>query len=47
MGVIRFLGQHKGTVALVVVLLALKAVCDLALPVFTDRKSTRLNSSHS
>lgn len=37
MGVIRFLGQHKGAVALVVVLLALKAVCDLALPVFTSQ----------
>ena len=37
MGVIRFLGQHKGAVALVMVLLALKAVCDLALPVFTSQ----------
>lgn len=37
MGVIRFLGQHKGAVAIVVVLLALKAVCDLALPVFTSQ----------
>ncbi|MEY8459999.1 ABC transporter ATP-binding protein [Eggerthellaceae bacterium 24-137] len=37
MGVIRFLGQHKGAVALVMLLLALKAVCDLALPVFTSQ----------
>lgn len=37
MGVIRFLGGHKGAVALVVLLLALKAACDLALPVFTSQ----------
>ena len=37
MGVIRFLGEHKGAVALVMVLLALKATCDLALPVFTSQ----------
>ena len=36
MGVIRFLGGHKGAVALVVLLLALKAACDLALPVFAQ-----------
>ena len=34
---IRFLGGHKGAVALVVLLLALKAACDLALPVFTSQ----------
>lgn len=37
MGVIRFLGQHKGAVALVMLLLAAKAACDLALPVFTSQ----------
>ena len=37
MGVVRFLGNHKGAVALVMVLLAAKAVCDLALPVFTSQ----------
>lgn len=37
MGVIRFLGAHKGAVALVMLLLAAKAVCDLALPVFTSQ----------
>ncbi|MEB1813165.1 ABC transporter ATP-binding protein [Adlercreutzia mucosicola] len=37
MGVIRFLCGHKGAVALVVLLLALKAACDLALPVFTSQ----------
>ena len=37
MGVIRFLGEHKGAVALVMLLLAAKAVCDLALPVFTSQ----------
>lgn len=37
MGVIRFLGQHKGAVVTVMLLLALKAVCDLALPMFTSQ----------
>ena len=37
MGVIRFLGGHKGAVALVVLLLALKAACDLALPGCTSQ----------
>ena len=37
MGGIRFLGAHKGAVALVMLLLAAKAVCDLALPVFTSQ----------
>lgn len=37
MGVIRFLGAHKGAVALVMLLLAAKAVCDLALPVLTSQ----------
>ena len=37
MGVIRFLGQHKGAVALVMLLLLLKAGCELAIPVLTSQ----------
>ena len=37
MGVIRFLGQHKGAVALVMLLLLLKAGCELAVPVLTSQ----------
>lgn len=37
MGVIRFLGQHKGAVALVMVLLLIKAGCELAIPVLTSQ----------
>ncbi|WP_418686648.1 ABC transporter ATP-binding protein [Adlercreutzia equolifaciens] len=34
---IRFLGQHKGAVALVMLLLLLKAGCELAIPVLTSQ----------
>ncbi|MEC4295265.1 ABC transporter ATP-binding protein [Adlercreutzia shanghongiae] len=37
MGVIRFFGQHKGAVALVMVLLLIKAGCELAIPVLTSQ----------
>ncbi|MFR5091618.1 MAG: hypothetical protein ACLTDR_06010 [Adlercreutzia equolifaciens] len=37
LGVIRFLGQHKGAVALVMLLLLLKAGCELAIPVLTSQ----------
>ena len=37
MGVIRFLGQHKGAVALVMLLLLLKAGCELAIPVLISQ----------
>ncbi len=37
MGVIRFLGQHKGAVALVMMLLLVKAGCELAIPVLTSQ----------
>ena len=45
--IFKHLAKHWAACLVIIALLLVQAYGDLTLPDYTDRKSTRLNSSHS